>query len=98
MSFRSIVTYGNITMFSPLLTEKDLFNSLDKMLRYSRTFRGCQYCMQSGLFVVLSPDVSQQTTGTCKERNDHERTRRCHFDAKCRNACDDVAGNGKRAK
>ena len=26
------VTYGNITMFSPVLCERDLFNSLDKML------------------------------------------------------------------
>lgn len=26
------VTYGNITMFSPVLCEKDLFNSLDKMV------------------------------------------------------------------
>ena len=31
-AFVNRVTYGNITMFSPVLCEKDLFNSLDKMV------------------------------------------------------------------
>lgn len=58
------VTYGNITMFSPLLTEKDLFNSLDKMLvtaeRLEDAFNAVRKVDYSLFYRPMFP---QQTTG-----------------------------------